>query len=121
MEALQAEAELNYRETEQSLQQELAETERKLTELQAAKADDDLLVLSEEQQDEVQRFIDRKLEIRQELRQVQSDLRSDIQKLGTRLKLINIGLVPALVMLIAAMFAIRRRSRASRDSHTNAA
>ncbi len=42
---LQAEAEKQYRATEQSLQEELAETERKLTELQAARGDDVLLVL----------------------------------------------------------------------------
>jgi ABC-type uncharacterized transport system involved in gliding motility auxiliary subunit len=112
VEALQAEAEENYRATEQGLQDELAETERKLTELQAAKGEEELTVLSAEQQDEVQRFIDRKLEIRQQLRQVQHELRSDIEKLGTRLKLVNIGLVPALVMLVALAFALRRRRRA---------
>jgi ABC-type uncharacterized transport system involved in gliding motility auxiliary subunit len=53
-------------------------------------------VLTEEQQTEVQRFMDRKLEIRRELRQVQHDLQRDIDNLGTRLKLFNIVLVPLL-------------------------
>lgn len=120
VEALQAEAEENYRATEQGLQDELAETERKLTELQAAKGEEELTVLSAEQQDEVQRFIDRKLEIRQQLRQVQHELRGDIEKLGTRLKLVNIGLVPALVMLVAFAFALRRR-RSARMAHESPA
>lgn len=111
VETLQANAEMQYRETEQSLQQELAETERRLTELQAAKGEDDLLVLSPEQQEEVQRFLDRKIEIRQELREVQHDLRRDIESLGTRLKLVNIGLVPTLVMVVALLLAMRRRAR----------
>jgi ABC-type uncharacterized transport system involved in gliding motility auxiliary subunit len=119
VEALQAEAEMNYRATEQGLQQELAETERKLTELQAAKGEDDLLVLSSEQQDEVDRFLQRKLEIRQQLRQVQHDLRSDIERLGTRLKLFNIGLVPGLVMLAALVFAVRRRRRAEQSHRSS--
>ncbi len=120
VEALQADAEMQYRATEQSLQEELAETERKLTELQAAKGDDDLLVLSPEQQEAVDRFMQRKLEIRQELRQVQHDLRSDIEKLGTRLKLINIGLVPALVMMVALFFSLRRRQRARQPHEADA-
>ncbi len=108
---LRVEAERSYRATEERLQQELAETERNLTDLQAARGDGDLLVLSDEQQDEVQRFINRRLEIRKELRQVQHDLQRDIDRLGTRLKLINIALVPALVMVAALLYAIRRRRR----------
>lgn len=121
VEGLQAAAEMKYRATEQSLQEELDETERKLTDLQAAKGGDNLLVLSPEQQEEVDRFMQRKLEIRQELRQVQHDLRGDIESLGTRLKLINIGLVPLLVMGAAVIFAIRRRRRASKPHEPRAA
>jgi len=120
VELLQAEAEMQYRATEQSLQDELAETESKLTELQAAKGEDELLVLSPEQEEEVQRFMDRKLEIRQELRQVQHDLRSDIEKLGTRLKLMNIVLVPAFVMIAAVLLAMRRRHRARKPHEPQA-
>lgn len=111
VERLQAEAERRYRSTEERLQQELAETERKLTELQAARGDDNLLVLSPEQQQEVQRFMDRKLQIRRDLRQVQHDLQRDIDGLGTRLKVFNIVLVPLLVIAIAVMYGWRRRQR----------
>jgi ABC-type uncharacterized transport system involved in gliding motility auxiliary subunit len=107
-------AERSYRSTEERLQLELTETERKLTELQAGREDGDLRVLSEEQQQEVQRFMDRKLEIRGELRQVQHNLRRDIDSLGTGLKLVNIVLVPLLVMVGAALFAVRRRKRQDR-------
>jgi len=106
---LKMEAERSYRATEERLQQELAETEQKLTSLQSAKGESDTLVLSDEQQEEIQRFMDRRLEIRRELRQVQHDLQRDIDQLGTRLKIINIALVPALVMLAALLYAIRRR------------
>jgi ABC-type uncharacterized transport system involved in gliding motility auxiliary subunit len=117
---LKIEAERSYRATEERLQQELAETEQKLTSLQSAKGEGDMLVLSDAQQEEIQRFMDRRLEIRRELRQVQHDLQRDIDQLGTRLKLINIGLVPALVMLAALLYAIRRRraQQASRLSRS---
>jgi ABC-type uncharacterized transport system involved in gliding motility auxiliary subunit len=104
-------AERSYRATEERLQMELQETERKLAELQAAKGEGELLVISEEQRTEIQRFMDRKLEIRRDLRQVQHDLQRDIDRLGTRLKLVNITLVPALVMVTALVYGVRRRRR----------
>ncbi|MGH8034976.1 MAG: Gldg family protein, partial [Lysobacterales bacterium] len=107
--ALQVAAENEYRATEERLQQELAETERKLTELQDAKGGGDLMVLTEEQKAELQRFVDRKLEIRRDLRQVQHDLQSEIDRLGTKLKLVNIVLVPLLVLVVAALYGTHRR------------
>lgn len=117
VDALQLQAEQSYRATEERLQLELAETEARLTELQSARSEEDLLVLTDEQQAEVQRFMDRKLEIRKELRQVQHDLQRDIDNLGTRLKLFNIALVPLLVMLVAAFFGWRRRQLQHQSSN----
>ena len=109
VEEIRVEAEKAYRSTEERLQVELQETERKLSELQSGKSEGDLLVISPEQQEEVQRFMDQRLEIRSELRQVQHDLQRDIDQLGTRLKLFNIALVPAIVMVIALIYVARRR------------
>ena len=111
VEQIRIAAEKSYRATEERLQLELEETERMLTGLQAAKGEGELTVISEEQQLEIQRFMDRKLEIRRELRQVQHDLQRDIDRLGTRLKLLNIALMPALVMIVALVYGIRRRKR----------
>jgi ABC-type uncharacterized transport system involved in gliding motility auxiliary subunit len=104
-------AEKSFRAKEERLQSELEETERKLTELQAAKGDSELTVMTPEQQLEIQRFVDRKLQIRRELRQVQHDLQRDIDQLGTRLKLLNIALIPALVMIFALVYGYRKRQR----------
>jgi ABC-type uncharacterized transport system involved in gliding motility auxiliary subunit len=114
VDALQLQAEREYRATEERLQQELADTERKLTELQATRNGEDLLVLSDEQQAEVKRFMERKLEIRRDLRQVQHDLQVDIDNLGTRLKLFNIALVPLLVIVAAVIYSLHRRRKMSR-------
>jgi ABC-type uncharacterized transport system involved in gliding motility auxiliary subunit len=108
---LRVAAEQSYRATEERLQLELDEAERKLTELQAAKGESDLLVISAEQQAEIDRFMDRRLQIRRDLRQVQHDLQRDIDRLDARLKLINIVVVPTLVMLAALAYATRRRRR----------
>jgi ABC-type uncharacterized transport system involved in gliding motility auxiliary subunit len=104
-------AERSYRATEERLQMQLEETERKLTELQAAKGESELLVISAEQQAEIDRFMDQRLQIRRELRQVQHDLQRDIDRLDTRLKLINIVVVPAIAMIVALLYALRRRKR----------
>lgn len=104
-------AEAQFRDTEERLQAELEETERKLAEMQSGRQDNELTVLTEDQADEVQRFIERKMQIRSELRQVQHDLSRDIEALGMRLKFINIVLVPVLIVIVALVFGHQRRKR----------
>jgi ABC-type uncharacterized transport system involved in gliding motility auxiliary subunit len=108
-------ADARFRETEQQLQAELAETERKLGELQSARNDATSLLMSPEQQAEVQRFLDEQVRIRQELRAVRRNLDQDINSLGTRLKILNIAAVPLLLTVVAlAVVLVRRRRKASR-------
>lgn len=115
VEALKLSAEARFRDTEERLQAELEETERKLTEMQSLRQDGELTVLTPDQQDEVQRFIDRKLQIRSELRQVQHDLSKDIEALGMRLKFINIVLVPVLIVIVALVLRQARRRRREKE------
>ncbi|MBS1214599.1 MAG: ABC-type uncharacterized transport system [Proteobacteria bacterium] len=90
-----------FRVKEQELQGELADTERKLADLQSGKSKDDKFVLSPEQQQELENFLERKLQIRKELREVRRQLDADIDALGARLKFLNIALVPLLLTLVA--------------------
>ena len=110
---LRAQAEARFQETEQSLQRELEETERRLAELQSTREDSGNILMTEEQQAEIDRFVDRRAEIRQELRAVQRGLDRDIERLGTLLKIVNIGLVP-LLLTIFVLIAVWRRSRRGR-------
>ena len=110
VEELRVEAEAEYRETEQRLQSELAETERRLGELQSSREDTGNILMSPEQQTEVDRFIDQRAAIRKELRAVQRNLDKNIEQLGTRLKIINTALVPTL-LTVFVLFAVWRRSR----------
>ena len=105
VEALKRSADERFRAKEQELQQELSETERKLTALQSAKSQDQAQILSPEQKTELDNFLKRKLEIRKELRQVRRQLDAEIESLGTRLKILNIVLMPLLVTLAALAFA----------------
>ena len=49
---------------------------------------------------------------RQELRAVQRNLDLNIERLGATLKIINIGLVPLLLTVVALIFVAYRRRRA---------
>jgi hypothetical protein len=66
---LRRKADADFRTTEQSLQDRLNETERKLTELQSQRKDgENLMILSDEQHAEIEQFQQQKIEIRKELR-----------------------------------------------------
>jgi ABC-type uncharacterized transport system involved in gliding motility auxiliary subunit len=106
-------AEEAYRGKEDQLKQQLQETERRLTELQSGKAKGTEMILSPEQQSELQSFTDKKLDIRKQLRQVQLSLGENIEALGARLKLINIGLMPFLVTIAALGFVFWKKKRRS--------
>jgi ABC-type uncharacterized transport system involved in gliding motility auxiliary subunit len=110
---LRVQAEARFQETEQRLQRELEDTERRLSELQSSREDSGNILMTEEQQAEIDRFIDRRAEIRQELRAVQRGLDRDIERLGTILKSVNIGLVP-LLLTVFVLVALWRRSRKGR-------
>ncbi|HEY5622120.1 MAG TPA: Gldg family protein [Gammaproteobacteria bacterium] len=109
-------AEAEFRATEQRLQAELADTEQRLAELQAERSDGGSLLMSDEQQAEIERFLDEQIRIRQELRAVQRNLDLSIEQLGTRLKIINIGLVPLLLTIVALVFVVYRRREARASS-----
>ncbi|WP_257387906.1 Gldg family protein [Tahibacter caeni] len=111
---LKRQADDSFRRKEKQLQQELSDTERKLTELQSAKSQDQAMVLSAEQRAELDNFLKRKVEIRKQLREVRRQLDADIESLGTRLKFINILLVPLLLIVAALGFVGWKARRAKR-------
>jgi len=113
VEELRLGAESRFRETEQRLQQELMDTESKLAELQASREDSTALIMTGEQEAELERFQQERLRIRKELRQVQRGLDQQIEDLGMRLRIINIELVPAIITLISIIVLIVRRQRRS--------
>ena len=95
------------------MQQQLTETEAKLKELQANREDSNALILTPEQEAELDRFQQERLRIRKELRQVQRGLDQSIENLGTMLKVVNIGLVPLLISIVTlALWLFRRRQSA---------
>lgn len=112
VEELRRGAEDKFRVTEEQLKQDLDETERKLGELQASRQDGNALIMSPEQEKEIEAFREKRATIRRELRSVQRTLDRDIERLGNLLKAVNIGLVPLLITIVSIVVLIaRRRSR----------
>ncbi|TDR18398.1 GldG family protein [Marinicella litoralis] len=108
-------SEQKYRETENQLLQQLRETETKLNELQRSKGQDNQLIISREQQQEIAKFKQRKLEVRKNLREVKRNLNKDIEALGTKLKFINIALVPLFITLVVIFLSWRKSKRKERQ------
>lgn len=113
---LRREADARFRATEQQLQAELTETERNLAELQAAREDTSSLMMSAEQQVELQRFLDEQVRIRRELRAVRRELDRNIEQLGATLKLLNIALIPLALGILAVIRGVLSRRRRTSKS-----
>jgi len=96
---------------EQELEAQLRDTETKLTALQSKKDSGSSLILTPEQEQEIEHFQTEKLRIRKELRAVRAGLHEDIERLGTTLKIINIVLVPLLFAVVALAVWLWRRQR----------
>ncbi|MET0330266.1 MAG: Gldg family protein [Dyella sp.] len=106
--ALQAAADQKFLAKKRELEGELADTQRRLAELQSAKTGAVGGGASAEQKAELEKFVQRRLAITKELRDVQHQLNAEIDALGLRLKFINILLVPALLALIGLLYGWRR-------------
>jgi SMC interacting uncharacterized protein involved in chromosome segregation len=114
VEKMQKEASVKYQSQQDELKKKLEETEANLQKLQARKGDDKQLVLSAEQQKELEKFRAEYMATNKQLRNVRLSLNQDIEKLGTKLKFINIGLIPVVVSIgalgLGAIRASRRRA-----------
>lgn len=113
VQALRNVADQKFLQKEQELEQELADTRRRLDELQPVKGDRSSTVTAEQRR-EIEQFRQRQLVINKELRDVQHQLNAEIDVLGLRLKVINIVLVPGLVVLFGLLYGWRRSRRSQR-------
>ena len=113
--ALEKDAEQRYRDEKEALEAELQTSEARIAELQQQRDDSGSLFLTPEQEDEIERARKKVVETSKKLRKVQHSLRKDIESLGSRLQLLNVVAVPALVGVAALAFSALRRTRRRRD------
>ena len=111
---MEADAQKQYFGRLKALEDELQKTTEKLQEMQKARgaAAKGALIMTPEQQAEIENFRKRATETKRELKELRKNLRQDAESLVFWTKLINIGLVPLLVVLAGlAVFLVRRRKQ----------
>ena len=113
LESIRQNAEQNFLQKEQELIAELQATENKLVDLEQAKNSENSALLSTDQQNEVDNFTQKKIQIRKQLRQVRHSLQKDIETVETQVKVVNIAMIPFLIILVGlvTIFLKSRRSR----------
>ena len=88
---------------------ELQMTQQRLAALQKQKSGDERYILSAEQQDEIVRLRKAQADTRRQLKNVRKELTGEIDSLGLFLKTVNIGLMPALVVLLGLVRGLARK------------
>ena len=111
--AMQREADNQFRTKEQELQAKIEETDKKIRKLQQEEQTTGVL-LTAQQQTEVDDFRAQMLSLRRDLRDVQHSLRQDVESLQSRIRIINIWAIPVLVAFVAIILALVRRARRAR-------
>ena len=115
---MQAEAQAEFQQQADALKQQLTDTEARLHALEQGGSTNgqpaSSLTLTPDQQAEIERFKRQLIQTRTDLRDVQSNLRGNIDLLGSVLAFVNIWLVPILVSLFALVLAVLRRRRRAR-------
>jgi ABC-type uncharacterized transport system involved in gliding motility auxiliary subunit len=91
-------------------QERQQEAQRKLGELQAQKSGGNELFLSPEQEAEIRKLREEQVEYSRMIRELQKDLRRQKDNLAGRITLLNVGVMPAVVIVAGLGLFIRRRS-----------
>jgi len=110
---MQEDAEATYRGKIKELEGSLAETQRKINQLQTSKQDGQRFIFSSEQQEELGNFRKTEVEVKNQLKDVRKKLRADIDSLENKIKWINVAAMPSLVALLGLGFAVVKRKRAA--------
>ncbi|HXC36611.1 MAG TPA: Gldg family protein [Candidatus Acidoferrales bacterium] len=111
---LEAAAEATGQEKINELQQSLQDTEQKLNDLQQQNpGKDQKLILSPQQQAEIDNFRKKQAEVSRELRQAQKDLRREVVSLETQLTWLNILAMPCAITMAGVTTALIKRKKTS--------
>jgi len=108
---MEARAQQSYLGKIKELEDNLQQTQEKLTALQKSRAGAQAATMSPEQQVEVENFKKKAIETRRDLKELRKNLRVESESLQFWTKVVNIGAVPLLVTLLGLGLAIARRRR----------
>jgi ABC-type uncharacterized transport system involved in gliding motility auxiliary subunit len=108
---MEARAQQSYLGKIKELEDNLQQTQEKLTALQKGRAGAQSTLMSPEQQAELDNFKKKAIETRRDLKELRKNLRVESEALQFWTKVVNIGMVPLLVTLLGLGLALVRRRR----------
>ena len=108
---MEARAQQSYLGKIKELEDNLQQTQEKLTAMQKGRAGAQSTMMSPEQQTELENFKKKAIETRRDLKELRKNLRVESEALQFWTKVVNIGLVPLLVTLLGLGLALTRRKR----------
>jgi len=111
VDALEVKAMKKWQAEEERLEAALQETQQRLTDLQQKKTGKERLILSKEQQSELEQFRKTQADTRKQLKEVRKNLNKEIESLGLILKVVNIALIPLLVIGFGLYRGFQRKKR----------
>ena len=100
---LEKQAQMKWQTEEDRLNEKLKAAQARINSLQRTKDDGQQQIMTPEQAAEVKKFREEVFQTQQSLKEVRKNLRSDIETLGMRLKVLNIAAVPLLVALFGIL------------------
>jgi len=111
LKAMEAKAGQQWESKVKQLEDQKAETERKLSELQQGKQGNEKFILSPEQQQEMANFEKNASDVNKQLKDVRKQLARDTDSLEFWTKVVNIGAMPALVAITGLVLAAVKRNK----------
>jgi ABC-type uncharacterized transport system involved in gliding motility auxiliary subunit len=108
---MQKQANMRFQTEIKKLEDEQAEAQKRLNELQAKKEPGQRFILSKEQQDEIAKFKQKEADARKQLKLTRKNLRQEIDSLENRLKWANIAGMPVLVTVAGLALAMIRKQK----------
>lgn len=111
---LKADAELKYKNRILELERDFAQAQTRLNALKRAEEADPDSADAAARRKETQSFQIKVAAARRELKEMRANLKSDLDRLDTRIRILNIVVVPAALALIGVAWSVIRLSRGRR-------
>lgn len=101
---------------QEQLESKRREAMRRISEIERARpGDGGMVILSDEQRAEIEKFQAELASTNKRLREINFEINRDVDRLGSLLKVINIAAAPAVVLVVAVLLGVARAARRRAD------
>jgi ABC-type uncharacterized transport system involved in gliding motility auxiliary subunit len=111
VEELEKNAQAKWQEEEKALSQKLEAVQKRINDLQNQKKGGERLILNEAQRREIEKAREDKIATMKQRRQIRKLLRQDIENLGSKIKFVNIAVMPFIIAVIGVYIYINQNRK----------